>query len=32
VPVDRALELLGVIKVDGTAFSMDCAAIHELLK
>jgi tetratricopeptide (TPR) repeat protein len=32
VPVDRALELLGVIKVDGTAFSLDCAAIHELLK
>jgi tetratricopeptide (TPR) repeat protein len=31
VPVDRALELLGLIRVDGASFSLDCSAIHELL-
>jgi tetratricopeptide (TPR) repeat protein len=31
VPVDRALELLAVLKVQGERFSMDCQAIHELL-
>jgi tetratricopeptide (TPR) repeat protein len=32
VPVDRALELLAVLRVEESTFSMDCAAIHELLK
>jgi tetratricopeptide (TPR) repeat protein len=30
VPVDRALEILAVLRAGGGAFSMDCAAIHEL--
>jgi hypothetical protein len=30
VPVDRALELLAVLRAEGSSFSMDCAAIHEL--
>ena len=30
VPVDRPLEILAVIKAAPSAFSLDCAAIHEL--
>jgi len=31
VPVDRPLEILAVIKAGGPSFSLDCAAIHELV-
>jgi tetratricopeptide (TPR) repeat protein len=31
VPVDRALEILAVIRAEEDGFSMDCQAIHELL-
>jgi len=31
VPVDRALELLAVIRTAGEDFSLDCSAIHEML-
>jgi hypothetical protein len=31
IPVDRPLEILAVLKAGGRAFSMDCAAIHELV-
>jgi hypothetical protein len=32
VPVDRALELLAVIRAEGEGYMMDCQAVHELLK
>jgi tetratricopeptide (TPR) repeat protein len=32
VPVDRALELLAVIRAEGEGYTMDCQAVHELLK
>jgi tetratricopeptide (TPR) repeat protein len=31
VPVDRALEILALLKSDGGSLSMDCAAVHELM-
>jgi tetratricopeptide (TPR) repeat protein len=31
VPMDRALELLAVVKADGRSASLDCVAVHELV-
>jgi hypothetical protein len=30
IPVDRALEILAIIRSSGTVFALDCLAIHEL--